>query len=101
MATARSPFPGMDPWMEESWGGVHTRLVTYACDQLQGQLGGGLVARLEERVYVESAFDEPQQYVPDVHVYDRDRRPGRRTAGGGGGGTALAEPKLLPFPVLD
>lgn len=93
-----SPFPGMDPWLEDSWSGVHTSLVTYARDQLQPQLGPGLVARLEERVYVESDFDEPQQYVPDVHVYDQGRRTPRRSARGG---TALLEPQLIPFARLE
>ena len=85
----------MDPWLEDDWEGVHTRLVTYACDQLQDQLGGGLIARLEKRVYVETEFEEPRQYVPDVHVYDRGRRPPRRAAAGG---VAVAEPEILSLP---
>src|SRR4051794_34632144 len=94
-----SPFPGMDPWLEESWSGVHTRLVTYACDQLQSQIGNGLIALLEERVYAEAHFEEARQFVPDVHVYERSRRPGRRT---NGAGLAVAEPEeLIPFPRLD
>jgi hypothetical protein len=24
----KSPFPGMDPWLERSWGDVHSRLIT-------------------------------------------------------------------------
>lgn len=48
-----SPFPGMDPWLEQFWGDVHHRLVNYACDQLEEYLPAGLVAHLEERVYVE------------------------------------------------
>jgi hypothetical protein len=96
----RSPFPGMDPWLEESWGGVHTRLITYACDLLQGQLGDGLIARLEERVYVELQFEEPKHYVPDVHVYEQRRKPAPRRRNGGG--LAVVEPgELIPFPKLD
>jgi hypothetical protein len=93
-----SPFPGMDPWLEDSWSDVHTSLVTYARDQLQSQLGNGLVARLESRVYVESDFEEPKQYVPDVHVYGEVRRAPRRSSKGG---TALLEPQLIPFSRLD
>jgi hypothetical protein len=98
--TQQSPFPGMDPWLEDSWGGVHTRLVTYACDQLQSQLGQGLIARLEERVYVEVHFEEGKHYVPDVHVYEQRKRSSPRRSNGGG--LAVAEPKeLIPFPRLD
>ncbi len=30
-----SPFPGMDPYLEDHWRDVHTRLVVYICDALQ------------------------------------------------------------------
>jgi hypothetical protein len=43
-----SPFPGMDPYLEQSWGDVHHRLITYATDQLQPTLPGDLRARIEE-----------------------------------------------------
>ena len=96
----KSPFPGMDPWIEDTWGEVHTSLVTYARDQIQGQLGEGLFARLEQRVYVEAHFEENRQYVPDVHVYERGKRPSR--GGPRREAVAVAEPEeLIPFPKLD
>jgi hypothetical protein len=52
-----SPFPGMDPYLEESWGDVHHRLITYAADQLQTTLPKDLRARVEERVFVESEVE--------------------------------------------
>ena len=54
---SKNPFPGMNPWLEEHWGDVHTRLTTYACDQLQPRLPSGLRARIEEYVAVESEDD--------------------------------------------
>ena len=33
-----SPFPGMDPYLEQHWRSVHHRLITYAGDQLQSGL---------------------------------------------------------------
>ena len=30
----KSPFPGMDPYLEQHWRNVHHRLITYASDQL-------------------------------------------------------------------
>ena len=50
-----NPFPGMDPYMEGQWRDAHQRLVVYACDDLQPLLPADLRARLEERVFVESA----------------------------------------------
>lgn len=67
----RSPFPGMDPYLEPHWLDVHTRLVTYAADELNRVLPQTLVARAEERVAVESEWDDPAvaRFVgPDVRV---------------------------------
>lgn len=35
-----SPFPGMDPYLEQFWRDVHARLIIYAADQLQAKLPG-------------------------------------------------------------
>ena len=37
----RSPFPGMDPWLEQRWRDVHARLIVYIANQLQAQLPEG------------------------------------------------------------
>ena len=76
-----NPFPGMNPWLEESWGDVHTRLTTYASDVLQPSLPAGLRARVEEYVTVEDDFDasDESRYSPDVRVLER---PGSFESGG-------------------
>ncbi len=66
-----SPFPGMDPYLEEHWRDVHHRLVTYSCDQLQTRLPAGLRARMEERMFVEADWRENRSIYPDVHVVER------------------------------
>ena len=43
-----SPFPGMDPYLEQFWGDIHHRFITYACDQLQITLPGDLRDALEQ-----------------------------------------------------
>lgn len=48
-----SPFPGMDPYLEAIWQGVHTVLVADSWRHLNRQLPDGLVACVEERVGVE------------------------------------------------
>lgn len=64
----RSPFPGMDPYLEEAWPDVHHRLCTYACDALRTMLPPGLIARLDERTIIEGAFDADRVVVPGVRA---------------------------------
>lgn len=99
MATHRSPFPGMDPWLEQHWADMHHRVVTYAADQIQGRLPGDLRARVEERVFLESPGLWRRIIAPDVRIDER-RAPAPRApqslASGNGGGLAVAEPILIP-----
>jgi hypothetical protein len=91
-----SPFPGMDPYLEKSWGDVHNRLITYAADQLQTRLPRDLRARIEERVYVDSALD-PAEYYPDVRVVERPQRAGAGSPSGlaGSGEVSGAQPVVV------
>jgi len=88
---SKSPFPGMDPWLERRWGDVHQRLVTYAADALQEVLPDDLRARLEERVFVEALFGD-RSIFPDVRVVEKGGGLGSSIARGG---TATAEPLIL------
>jgi Protein of unknown function (DUF4058) len=81
----KSPFPGMDPYLERHWGDVHQSLVTYIRDQLQPSLPADLRARMQERVYIESP-GAGHDYYPDIRVIER---PERLAAAGG---TAVAGP---------
>lgn len=70
-----SPFPGMDPFLEDPrlWPGVHTRLITAACDQLQPLLRPrGYFADIGERVWLTTV---DRQVMPDVAVLQKPRRP--------------------------
>lgn len=87
--TMPSPFPGMDPYLERHWGDVHTRLITYASDQLQKILPRDLRARVEERVVV-AQWDRTRSLFPDVRVIET--RPGSGRASRGGTVAAVAEP---------
>lgn len=68
-----SPFPGMDPYLEEFWRDIHARLVIYAADQLQGQLPADLRARVEEPIVVEPLTGNGQTLHPDLRVVERGR----------------------------
>jgi hypothetical protein len=92
---SKSPFPGMDPWLERHWGDVHHRLITYCGDALQAQLPGDLVARLEERVFLETPWTKTRNIIPDVKIVETPQRP--RTPGAAGA-TGVAEPLVMEFP---
>lgn len=66
-ARMRSPFPGMDPWIEHPsmWPDVHQRLITYAGDALQARVGSSYFVAIGERVYVEAGGET---FYPDVSV---------------------------------
>jgi len=89
----KSPFPGMDPYLEEHWRDVHHRFLTYACDELQQHLPGDLRARMEERVFVEPDVGDGRGIYPDVRVVERPGRPG--TAVAARAGVAVAEPLII------
>lgn len=91
----RSPFPGMDPYLEASWGDIHHRLITYSCDEIQRQLPRDLRARTEERVSIGSPFHEDSRHiVPDVRVIERSDH-------GSGSRVAVLEPPVgLVEPLL-
>lgn len=64
-----SPFPGMDPFLENHWGDVHTSLTTYARDQLRTKLPGDLRARVQEYVHLDENNEQPKQrWAPDVRI---------------------------------
>ena len=92
----KSPFPGMDPYMERHWRDVHASLVLYARDMLQPQLGGSLRARVEERVVLDSPdWGETQAFYPDVRIEERARPAREVLAKAAEFGTAVAEPTVI------
>lgn len=98
----RSPFPGMDPYLERHWRHVHHAFINDAVAQMQPRLPKSLRARMEERVYVEPE-DEPRRPIsPDVRVIERSRRPTRtvdleESNGGVAVAIEVAEPVVLEY----
>jgi hypothetical protein len=70
----RSPFPGMDPWLESDWSGVHHVLINDLADQLAAALPGDLYVEVEEDLYVVGDLaPRSTTFRPDVAVfYGRD-----------------------------
>lgn len=100
----KSPFPGMDPYLEARWGDIHTSLITYARDQLRAQMPGGLLVRAQEHVTVqfEGGDNGPTRprhgLYPDVRVVEHPPGAGQPANATREGGVAVAEP--LRVPVL-
>jgi hypothetical protein len=74
-APMKSPFPGMDPYLEEHWRDVHHNLVTFIQGDLNERMPSDLRARVEERVFVESAQAIECSVYPDVRVIERSQLP--------------------------
>lgn len=68
----RSPFPGMDPWLEHPpfWPDVHQRLITYAGDALQACVGSAYIVAIGERAHVESGAETFHPLVSVVRSTD-------------------------------
>jgi hypothetical protein len=97
----KSPFPGMDPYLERHWLDVHQALVTYARDALQPHLPDDLRARMQERVYIESEESIREIFYPDVRIVERAPRPTppATLSAGGAAVVALAEPEIIDLDV--
>jgi hypothetical protein len=94
----KSPFPGMDPYLERHWGDVHHRLVQYGCDALQPGLPEDLRARVEERVFVESEPARVRQVIPDVTVSELREPTVQFASSRAAIGAGMAEPLVFELP---
>lgn len=59
----RSPFPGMDPYLEAWTGDVHASFMVYTSDALQPQLPYDLIARIDDDDEDLQGNDTPNRYV--------------------------------------
>ena len=66
-----SPFPGMDPYLEDpiEWSDLHVRLIVEISRQLTAQVAPHFYVRVEQRVsLVEPGDEEGSVIVPDVYL---------------------------------
>jgi hypothetical protein len=65
-----SPFPGVDPYLENSdfWEGFHNGFLHYVQEDLQPRLPDTYVATLEMRIYFQPEGEPRAQRVPDLEV---------------------------------
>jgi hypothetical protein len=93
----KSPFPGMDPYLEARWSDVHATLIALIKEGLQPSLPSSLRARSEERVILEAIEEPVQSYRSDVAVIDT----GRPGTGGGSTGTLEASTDTVAIQFYD
>jgi hypothetical protein len=95
----KSPFPGMDPFIEVSdlWGDFHDLLIADLHRNLAGKVPEQYIVRLNSRSYL--AIDEEDAHMrPDVSVKRRNRA---RSAGvSPTEGTQRARTSTLSVPVI-
>jgi hypothetical protein len=96
----RSPFPGLDPYLQRFWPSVHHRLITYAGDLLADRLPGSMNIIIEERIVFESDEGDigratTRGYVPDVAIIADQLRDASQASSTGG--AAVAEPMTIRY----
>lgn len=91
------PFPGINPWMEQHWPDVHTRLLTGLADQLAERLPGDLAARTEEALTIEDDGTEraARADVAITESWREGRPPVWKPSHEGTAGGIIADPVLV------
>ncbi len=90
-----SPFPGMDPYLEEPglWPDVHARLIAVSSEILGQALRPKYYVRIKQRVYISDEGDTGRLVmVPDLRIALNPDREGQAFVPGGGAALAVAEP---------
>ncbi|MFY8200347.1 MAG: DUF4058 family protein [Pirellula staleyi] len=68
-----SPFPGMNPYLEQPsvWEDFHSRFMTYAGESLATQVRPNFLVKLEERVFIhEPSFEASPAHESSVATFD-------------------------------
>lgn len=95
-----SPFPGMDPYLEQSgaWSDFHSTFINYLRNAINDRLPGAYDARIQERVTVIESFDRPgKSFEPDVLV---ERKDGAAEGGSRSRfGSVILEPVTVPLII--
>ncbi|QDV32515.1 DUF4058 family protein [Tautonia plasticadhaerens] len=97
----KSPFPGMDPYLEQFWTDVHVSLTAYTRDALQRRLPRDLRARVEERLYIEDPSGFDRRVAPDIAIIEEARRSTTAPVVAGQSGLAVAEPVLIHLHEME
>ncbi len=93
-----SPFPGMNPYLENPtlWSQVHTHLIVAIAEQMNPILRPKYRMSMEQRVYTETDNDDSLGLVgiPDNVVFSPSSKPSETSSN-----VAIAPPKVEPLTV--
>lgn len=98
----RSPFPGMDPFLEQPayWSDFHATFINYWREAIGDLLPPSYEATLGERVYLVEHDPEARKLgYPDVAVTDDNSQSGRLPRASHS--TATLEPVTIPLAMLE
>lgn len=97
----RSPFPGIDPYLEapELWSEVHSRLIVAIADALTEHLSEKYRVAIEKRTYFSSEDDSLLVGIPDVAVISR--RNEDASFGRAANLSTLTEPLAVTLPPVE
>ena len=105
---AASPFPGMDPYLEQRWSSFHVALLLGIAESLTPALPDDLVILPESDVIVAAPGLPDRRVRPDDVVVTAGPAGGEAPAAAGpaagaagGGGAALAEPEVEVIHVAE
>lgn len=91
-----SPFPGMDPFLEEPnrWPDLHSRLNNAISELIARQVVPNFTVHIEERVHIASPEEIRRQIIaPDAYLVQREAHAAGR------GSTATISPPALVEPI--
>jgi len=92
----KSPFPGMNPYLESRWSNVHVLMMGAITGELNASLPDGLEARPEEEIRIETlAGERLQGFRPEVAIVDMGAPEASVPAPSGA--VAVAEPIRLAY----
>ncbi|MBI1832790.1 MAG: DUF4058 family protein, partial [Planctomycetes bacterium] len=99
----KSPFPGMDPYLEDPafWRDFHHRFINCLCETIADALPDDYEARLDEAInLVHPSEEDERQIYPDVTV-TRKRRSDRLASRARSASTLVLEPVTVRHEYLD
>jgi hypothetical protein len=100
----KSPFPGMDPFLEQPtfWSDFHSTFINYWREAIADALPPRYEATIGERVYLVEHDPEMRRLgFPDVAVVHDDLSASPSPGSGSSSGTAILEPVTIPLAILE
>jgi Protein of unknown function (DUF4058) len=94
-----SPFPGMNPYLEQSdtWEDFHHNFMTRTQEMISGQLGPNYLVKIEVRLYLHELSAEERRFIGRANVgVTGPAAPGSSSPAGG-----VSAPVQLEMPAVD